>query len=263
MQYTGDRSIDLVGAGLSALAMGGIVLGILVWQEGGEAVGALIALGAIALAALVWWLLRRKRQGKPVLLDPDLFRLPLFRVGVSQQTLQQITLGAAMITLPIFLQMVLEYDAMAAGLSLAPLSLSMFALALLAGKRSGRRRPADIVMVGFALIVVGIAVLIPSCPARRPAGTSGPAGHRGLRARPARLPAQQLHALPDHRGARQRGRGRQLRGGLLRSVVRLAFAGGVMLAALSFGFTSQADASTVLSAEEQTQVATASRRTPS
>ena len=37
----------------------------------------------------------------------------------------------------------------------------------------------------------------------------------------------------------------------------LAFAGGIMLAALSLGFTTQADASTVLSAEEQTQVATA------
>src|SRR5215469_11404522 len=33
--YTGDRSIDLVGAILSALGMGGVVLGILVWQEGG------------------------------------------------------------------------------------------------------------------------------------------------------------------------------------------------------------------------------------
>ena len=51
--------------------------------------------------------------------------------------LQQIALGGMMIALPIFLQMVLEYNAMEAGLSLAPLSLSMFAVALLAGKRAG------------------------------------------------------------------------------------------------------------------------------
>ena len=50
--------------------------------------------------------------------------------------LQQIALGGAMIALPIFLQMVLEYNAMQAGLSLAPLSLSMFAMALLAGKKA-------------------------------------------------------------------------------------------------------------------------------
>ena len=53
-----------VGAVLSVLGMGGIVLGILVWQEGGESVGALLAVGAIALAALVYWLVRRKRAGQ-------------------------------------------------------------------------------------------------------------------------------------------------------------------------------------------------------
>ena len=42
-----------------------------------------------------------------------------------------------MIALPIFLQMVLEYNAIEAGLSLAPLSLSMFAVALIAGRKAG------------------------------------------------------------------------------------------------------------------------------
>ena len=37
--YTGPRHIDLVGAVLSVVGMGGLVLGILVWQEGGESVG--------------------------------------------------------------------------------------------------------------------------------------------------------------------------------------------------------------------------------
>ena len=40
--YTGPRSIDAVGAALSVLGMGGIVLSILVWQEGGESVGAIL-----------------------------------------------------------------------------------------------------------------------------------------------------------------------------------------------------------------------------
>ena len=40
-----------VGAVLSVVGMGGVVLGILVWQEGGEAVGALIALGAVGARA--------------------------------------------------------------------------------------------------------------------------------------------------------------------------------------------------------------------
>ena len=59
--YTGSRQIDVVGAILSVLGMGGIVLGILVWQEGGDSVVALLVLGAVALAALVFWLRRRDR----------------------------------------------------------------------------------------------------------------------------------------------------------------------------------------------------------
>ena len=88
-------------------------------------------------------------QGKATLLDPDLFRSKLFRFGVSGQLLQQIALGGTMIVLPIYLQMVLEYNAMQAGLSLAPLSLTMFAVALLAGKRAGKRRPASVIRIGF------------------------------------------------------------------------------------------------------------------
>ena len=68
--YTGPRQVDIVGAVLSVLGMGGIVLGILVWQEGGEAVGALLAIGAVAMAGFGYWLVRRKRRHKPTLIDP-------------------------------------------------------------------------------------------------------------------------------------------------------------------------------------------------
>src|SRR5947207_11402582 len=162
--YTGSRQIDIVGAILSAVGMSGVVLGILVWQEGGGAVGALIAVGLVALGSLAWWLRKRKREGKPTLLDPDLFKSKYFRLGISSQTMQQIALGGLMIALPIYLQMVLEYNALEAGLSLAPLSLSMFAVALLAGKRAGRRSPGRIIRAGFLLLAVGVAVLIPIVP---------------------------------------------------------------------------------------------------
>ena len=85
----------------------------------------------VALGSLACWLVRRKREGKPTLIDPDLFRSELFRLGISAQMLQHIALGGAMIALPIYLQMVLEYNAMQTGLSLAPLSLTHV-----------RRRPA-------------------------------------------------------------------------------------------------------------------------
>jgi MFS family permease len=57
--YTGPRTVDPVGAVLSVVGMGGVVLSILVWQEGGEAVGALLVVGLVALGSLVYWLRRR------------------------------------------------------------------------------------------------------------------------------------------------------------------------------------------------------------
>jgi UDP-N-acetylmuramate dehydrogenase len=90
----------------------------------------------LALAALARRLIRRRAQGKVTLLDPDLFRLPNFKLGITQQALQNITLGGAMIALPIFLQVSLEYNALQTGLTLAPLSLSMFGVSILAGRRA-------------------------------------------------------------------------------------------------------------------------------
>src|SRR6201981_3109437 len=49
VEYTGSRQIDVVGAILSVVGMGGVVLGILVWQEGGELVLVFIAVGVVAL----------------------------------------------------------------------------------------------------------------------------------------------------------------------------------------------------------------------
>ena len=220
--YTGPREIDLVGAVLSVFGMGGLVLGILVWQEGGEAVGLLLAIGAVSLAGLAYWLVRRKREGKPTLIDPTLFASKLFRFGISGQMLQNISLGGMMITIPIYLQMVLEYNALEAGLSLAPLSLSMFGTAIIAGRRAGARRPAQHHQGGIRAPVDRFGPVDPHRPPRRcRLVPRGPARDRRDRPRAARLPAQQLHARADRRGASQRGRRSELCGWLLRAVVRV------------------------------------------
>jgi Major Facilitator Superfamily len=232
------------------------VLGILVWQEGGEAVGALIAAGAAALGALVYWLTRRKREGKPTLIDPELFRSKHFRTGISGQTLQQISLGGMMIALPIYLQMVLEYNAMEAGLSLAPLSLTMFAIALLAGRRSGGRRPSAIIRLGFGLLVVGVALLIPIVP-RADSGWSLViplmiAGS-GLGLLVSQLNNYTLAPISEERVSEAAGVNSA--GGSFGLSFGLAFAGAIMLATLSIAFTNKAEASNVLPPEDQQRVA--------
>jgi MFS family permease len=254
--YTGPRRIDVVGAALSVVAMGGLVLGILVWQEGGESVAALLAIGAIAMGGLAYWLVRRKGAGKPTLLDPGLFGYPLFRFGITGQMMQQIALGGTMIALPIYLQMVLEYNAMLAGLSIAPLSLSMFFIALILGKRAGKRRPAAIVRVGFALLTLGLILLVPVVPR----ATSGwwlvvpliIAGS-GLGMLVSQLNNYTLAPISEERVSEAAGVNSA--GGSFGLSFGLAFAGAIMLAVLSFAFTTMADNSTVLPPASQQQVA--------
>jgi EmrB/QacA subfamily drug resistance transporter len=256
--YTGVRRIDTVGAALSVIGMGGIVFGILVWQEGGEAVGAILAVGAIALGGLFYALVRRKRQGKPTLIDPDLFRSTIFRFGITAQMLQQIALGGTMIALPIYLQMVLEYDAMEAGLSLAPLSLTMFATAILAGRYAGRRRPSSIIRAGFALLTTGLVFLIPIVPR----ADSGWAllvplviAGLGLGLLVSQLNNYTLAPIAEERVSEAAGVNSAA--GSFGLSFGLAFAGAIMLATLSFAFTNLAESSTVLRPAEQQRVAQA------
>ncbi len=257
VKYTGPRQIDAVGSALSVIGMGGVVLGILVWQEGGDFVVLIMALGASALALLAWWLVKRKREGHATLLDPGLFRFPHFRIGISQTMMQQITLGGAMIALPLFLQMTLEYNAMEAGLSLAPLSLSMFGIALLAGKRAGRRSPADIVLTGFALTTIGIASIIPVMP-RAESGWALLAplliAGSGLGLLVSQLNNYTLSPIAEERVSEAAGVNSA--SGSFGLSFGLAMAGGLMLAVLSLSFTHMVDNSAVIPRAQQQQIAT-------
>ena len=254
--FLGPRQVDTIGAILSVLGMGGVVVGILAWQEGGEAVAELLIVGMVGLGSLAWWLLRRKREHKPALLDPDLFRSKMFRFGISGQLLQNIALGAAMIALPIFLQMVLEYNALETGLSLAPLSLTMFGVAVLAGKKAGTRRPSSIIRAGFALLAIGMFLLIAVVPRANsgwylflPLLIAG----AGLGLLVSQLNNYTLSPISDERVSEAAGVNSA--GGSFGLSFGLAFAGAIMLATLTITFTDMAKSSAVLSPTEQQQVA--------
>ena len=256
VRFTGDRSIDLVGSALSVIGMGGVVLGILVWQEGGGYVALIIGLGVVALGGLVFWLNSRKKRGKATLIDPALFASKPFRAGVSGQLLQQITLGGTMIVLPLYLQMVLEYNALQAGLSIAPLSLSMFAVALIAG-RVAKGRPANLILWGVVLTVIGLVVIVPLVPIADsgwyltiPLLVSG----SGLGLLVSQLNNYTLSPITDERVSEAAGVNSAA--GSFGLSFGLAFAGAIMLAALAVGFTALADSSDVLTAEQQQQVST-------
>lgn len=256
--YTGPREVDLVGALLSIFGMGGIVLSILVWQEGGESVLLIMAIGAIAMLLFAWWLIRRKKQGKPTLIDPQLFSSKYFRLGISEQMLQNISLGGMMIALPIYFQMVFEYTAMQTGLAIAPLSLSIFLVALLAGRRVGKRRPSRIIQAGFGIMFVGILLLIPLIP-RADSGLSFliPLAITGigLGLLVSQLNNYTLSPISEERVSEAAGVNSA--SGSFGLSFGLAFAGAIMLATLAFTFTKMAQSSVVLNPDQQVQVAQA------
>jgi hypothetical protein len=166
--------------------------------------------------------------------------------------LQQIALGGSMIAIPLYLQVTLEYTAMQAGLSLAPLSLTMFAVALLAGKRSGDRRPASVIRLGFGLALVGMFLIIPVIPR----GESGWAllvplliAGTGLGLLVSQLNNFILGPIEEERvseaaGVNSAGQSFGLSFGL-------ALAGGILLAALSVSFVNMTESSDVIPPADQ------------
>jgi fucose permease len=160
-----------------------------------------------------------------------------------------------MIALPIYLQMVLEYNALEAGLSLAPLSLSMFAVALVAGRRAGGHSPSKIIRAGFLLLAVGVALLIPVVPRAHtgwwmvvPLLIAG----CGLGLLVSQLNNYTLSPIEEERVSEAAGVNSA--GGSFGLSFGLAFAGAIMLASLSLLFTHYSDNSKVLSPTEQQQV---------
>src|SRR6516162_5076684 len=145
---------------------------------------------------------------------------------------------------------------MGAGLSIAPLSLSMFGVALLAGKRGGKRRPASLIRAGFALFSIGMVIVEPIVPR----ATSGwylvvpliIAGS-GLGLLVSQLNNYTLAPIAEEHVSEAAGVNSAA--GSFGLSFGLAFAGAIMLAVLSLSFTNLSNQSTVLNEAEKTHVA--------
>ncbi len=123
-------------------------------------------------------------------------------------------------------------------MTLAPLSLSMFGVAVLAGRRVGNRRPSNIILVGFALCTVGLALIIPIMP-RTDSGLAlfipllitG----SGLGLLVSQLNNYTLSPIEEERASEAAGVNSAA--GSFGLSFGLAMAGGIMLAFLAFSFT--------------------------
>jgi EmrB/QacA subfamily drug resistance transporter len=144
--------LDLVGALLSALGLGLMVLGVLRASSWGwvvpknspvEPFGFSLTLFVVAVGAFVLWLFVqwqrfRERRGTDPLVHLDLFRIAPLRAGLETFLAQNLILLGVFFTIPLYLQLVLGLDALETGIRMLPVSVAMF-LASVAGSSLGMR----------------------------------------------------------------------------------------------------------------------------
>jgi EmrB/QacA subfamily drug resistance transporter len=151
-------ALDPVGGILSALGLGGIVWAFIEGPTrgwGDDLVVAGFAVGALLIACFVVWELRRTTP----MLDPRLFALRGFSAGSLSVFVQFFTMFGLIFVLLQFLQLVLGYSPLEAGLALAPMAVVMVALAPRVPRLVERVGVRPVGPTGLGLIAVGMLVL--------------------------------------------------------------------------------------------------------
>ncbi|WP_336626351.1 MULTISPECIES: DHA2 family efflux MFS transporter permease subunit [unclassified Microbacterium] len=168
--------VDVVGAVLSVLLFGTLVFGLIEgrtlgwWEVDGDftlgtwtwpwsisPVPIAFAVTIVALVLFVLWARHRSRAGRATLLDPKLFSISTFRSGNLAALVVALGEFGIILSLPIWLQFVLGFDALQTGLVLIALAVGSFVASGFAGASSGKVSPVLIVRLGLVAEIVGIA----------------------------------------------------------------------------------------------------------
>ncbi|HEY2159813.1 MAG TPA: MFS transporter [Solirubrobacteraceae bacterium] len=167
-------ALDLVGTALSALGLGLIVFGILksgVWGLVQPKPGApkwiglspaiwLVLAGGIVLVLFLWWENRRLKHDKEPLINPRILLNPVLRGGLTSFFFQYLLQAGLFFTIPLFLSVALGLSAIATGVRLLPLSVTLLVAAVGIPRLFPRVSPRRIVRLGFLALLAGIVVMV-------------------------------------------------------------------------------------------------------
>lgn len=170
----GTRELDVVGAVLSALGLGILVMGVLQASNWGwlsprnspvEPFGFsltpfVIAAGGVVLALFCSWQRRRERHGRDPLIHLDLLKLPRLRGGVGMLVAQNLVLMGIFFTVPLFLQIVQGLDALETGVRMLPASVGLFVSAVAGSALARRFSPKLLVRTGLGTVFVAAVLLL-------------------------------------------------------------------------------------------------------
>ncbi len=243
--------LDLVGTALSALGLGLVVYGILrsgTWgfvqpKAGGPTwlglspVIWLILAGGVVLRVFMWWESHRLARGDAALLDPAMLRNPTLRGGLISFFFQYFLQAGLFFTVPLFLSVALGLSAIATGVRLLPLSITLLLAAAGVPRVFPRASPRRVVQVGFLALFAGIVIMVAALDAGAgPEIVTWPmllAG-LGVGALASQLGAITVSSVPDEQSGEV--------GGVQNTVTNLgasigtALAGAVLISALTSSF---------------------------
>ena len=166
--------LDLPGTGLSALGLGLLVYGVLrsgTWgfvrpKEGAPAwlgvslVTWLMLAGGVVLWLFLHWEARLVTRGQDPLVDPALLRVKTLRGGLVAFFFQYLLQAGLFFVVPLFLSVALGLSAIATGVRLLPLSVTLLLAAVGIPKLWPHASPRRVVQIGFAALLAGIVVLM-------------------------------------------------------------------------------------------------------
>ncbi len=163
--------LDLPGALLGGLGLGGIIFGLIEGQNYGwwqpkstftvfglswpfanfSIIPFSIIGGALLMIIFVWFEIRLEREGRKPLFEFSLFQYRSYRFGLG--TLAIITLGefSLIFALSLFLQSIQGLSAWETGLAIVPLALAALVMAPIGGQLVGKVGPKPIVLSGMVL----------------------------------------------------------------------------------------------------------------
>ena len=154
------REFDVRGAVLSAVGLILLVTGILAADQNIWLTLALIAAGALVLVAFFLSVRAKERAGQEPLLSTALFRNRTSNLGLVTQNTQWLILLGTSFTVASYLQVVRGYDAIQTGVIFTAATAGLLASSLGAEQFARRRAQRTLILAGFGVSIVGIAVLI-------------------------------------------------------------------------------------------------------
>lgn len=150
--------LDPLGALLSIVGLSGLLFGIIEgpsdgWTHGSVLVG--FAVGVVALAGFVAWELHTDSP----MLDLSVFRNPRFSAASGTITMVFFALFGSLFLMTQYWQLVHGYTPLEAGVRLLPQAATMMIVAPLSARLVERAGTKRIVLVGLALIMVGLTLV--------------------------------------------------------------------------------------------------------